>query len=54
MTDKWPGDGRREVMQDLAEDAAADGKHFFYVRIPGDWKPVERTVPGPSQLDPTG
>ena len=39
---KWDGDGRRAVMQDLAEDAQAQGHHFFYVRIPGDIQPVER------------
>lgn len=42
MAPKWEGDGRRAVMQDLAEEADADGKHFFYVRIPGDIQPIER------------
>jgi hypothetical protein len=42
MTTKWEGDGRRAVMQKLAEEAHADGKYFFYVRIPGDIQPIER------------
>lgn len=29
-------------MQDFAESAAEDGKHFFYVRIPERIGPVER------------
>jgi hypothetical protein len=29
-------------MQDLAEDARANGQHFLYVRIPGDIQPLER------------
>lgn len=42
MTGRWDGDGRRQVMQELAETARDDGKHFLYVRIPGDIQPVER------------
>jgi hypothetical protein len=42
MITKWEGDGRRAVMQKLAEEAHADGKYFFYVRIPGDIQPIER------------
>ena len=42
MTSKWENDGRRAVMQDFAEEAQSEGKHFFYVRIPGDVQPVER------------
>jgi hypothetical protein len=42
MTAKWEGDGRRAVMQDLAEEAHAGGQHFVYVRIPGDIQPTER------------
>lgn len=42
MTTKWEDDGRRAVMQELAEEAQAAGNHFFYVRIPGDIQPEER------------
>ena len=42
MTANWEDDGRRAVMQDFAEEANADGKHFFYVRIPGDIQPIAR------------
>ena len=42
MTDPWEGDGRRAVMQDFAEEARDEGKHFFYVRIPGNIEPLER------------
>jgi len=42
MTTNWEGDGRREVMQELAEQADSEGEHFFYVRIPGDIQPLER------------
>jgi hypothetical protein len=42
MTTKWEDDGRREVLQGFAEDAASEGNHFFYVRIPGDIQPLER------------
>jgi hypothetical protein len=42
MAEKWEDDGRRAVMQDFAEQAHSEGKHFFYVRIPGDIQPIER------------
>jgi hypothetical protein len=42
MIAKWDDDGRRAIMQDFADDARAEGKHFFYVRIPGDIQPMER------------
>ena len=42
MTTDWEGDGRRAVMQDLADEARSEGNHFFYVRIPGDIQPIER------------
>jgi hypothetical protein len=29
-------------MQNLADEAQSEGKHFFYVRIPGDIQPIER------------
>jgi hypothetical protein len=47
----WEGDGRRAVMQDLAEDAHANGQHFFYVRIPGDIQPLERGARFEDPLD---
>ena len=34
--------GREAVMHDFAVDAQQDGKHFFYIRIPGDIKPLDR------------
>ena len=34
--------GRGDVMLDFAESAAADGKHFFYIRIPENLKPIDR------------
>jgi hypothetical protein len=42
VTEQWEGDGRRAVMQDFAEEARDEGKHFFYVRIPGNVQPIER------------
>jgi hypothetical protein len=42
MTTDWEDDGRRAVMQEFAEEAASEGNHFFYVRIPGDIQPLER------------
>jgi hypothetical protein len=35
-------DGRQAVMLGFAEDAAEQGQHFFYVRIPESIGPVER------------
>lgn len=35
-------DGRLEVMRQLAEDVQRRGETFFYVRISGNIKPVER------------
>lgn len=39
---KWEGDGRRAVMQEFADEAHANGRFFFYVRIPGDIQALER------------
>lgn len=34
--------GREAVMFKFAQDAAKNGEHFFYVKIPGDIRPEER------------
>lgn len=36
-------DGRQEVMLGFAEAAAENGQHFFYVLIPENIKPLERS-----------
>jgi hypothetical protein len=42
MIAKWEGDGRRAVMQDLADQAESQGEHVFYVRSPRHIQPTER------------
>jgi hypothetical protein len=51
MTAKWEGDGRRAMMEEMAEEARSEEKYFFYVRIPGDIQPIERAERFEDPLD---